>query len=323
MNKDDQIYVAGGGGLVGSAIIRRLEAEGYRNICYANSAELDLRDEEAVQKFFNQHRPDYVFMAAARVGGIYANSTFPAEFIRDNLAIQTNLIHASYLFDVKKLLFLGSSCIYPREAPQPMKEDCLLTGPLEPTNEAYAVAKIAGIKMCQAYRRQYGRNFICAMPTNVYGPNDNFDPLNSHVIPGMIQRFWQAKVNGDELATCWGSGRPIREFIHSDDLASACLHLMRVYDEEGIINVGTGHGVSLDGLAGWIARIVGYQGEIAWDTSRPDGAPEKVLDLTRLYETGWNYRITLQAGLTHVCQWYAQEFGLQPETGGDTLPPTA
>jgi GDP-L-fucose synthase len=283
VDKGAKIYVAGHRGLVGSAILRRLQAEGYQNLVLRTRKELDLTDQRAVYRFFEEERPEYVFLAAAKVGGILANATYPADFIRENLLIQTNVIDAAYRYGVKKLLFLGSSCIYPKYAPQPMKEEYLLTGPLEPTNEAYAVAKIAGIKMVQAYRRQYGFNGISLMPTNLYGPGDNFDLETSHVIPALLRKFHEAKVSGRWEVVVWGTGTPRREFLHVDDLADAALFLMRHYEGEEIVNVGVGEDISIRELAELIAKVVGFRGEIVYDTSKPDGTPRKLLDVSRLF----------------------------------------
>ncbi len=306
MDKGARIYVAGHRGLVGSAILRRLQAEGYRNIITRTRQELDLTRQEAVERFFREERPEYVFLAAAKVGGILANATYPADFIRDNLLIQTHVIDAAYRFGVKKLLFLGSSCIYPKFAPQPMKEEYLLTGPLEPTNEAYAVAKIAGIKMCQAYRRQYGFRAISLMPTNLYGPGDNFDLETSHVIPALIRKFHEAKVQGKEEVVVWGTGNPRREFLHVDDLADAAVFLMHHYDDEAIINVGVGKDISIRELAQLIASIVGFEGRIVFDTSKPDGTPRKLLDVSRLFALGWRPRISLEEGLRQTYAWFVE-----------------
>jgi len=289
---------------VGSAIVRALKARGYRNLILRTSAELDLRDSAAVASFFEKERPDYVFLAAAKVGGILANSTYPAQFIYDNLMIQANVIHAAYRQAVRKLLFLGSSCIYPKHAPQPMKEEYLLTGPLEPTNEPYAVAKIAGIKLCQAYNRQYGTRFISLMPTNLYGPNDNFDLETAHVIPALIRKFDTAKEEGAPYVTVWGTGTPRREFLHVDDLAAACLFLMAHYDENEPINVGTGEDLPIAELAAMIKEVVGYRGEIVYDRSKPDGTPRKLLDVTRLRRLGWRPKIGLEEGLRDTYAWY-------------------
>ncbi len=304
MQPGDRIYVAGHRGLVGAAMVRRLRSEGFDNLLLRSSAELDLREQQAVRGFFEAERPDYVFLAAARVGGILANETRPADFIRDNLQIQTNVIDAAYRAGAKKLLFLGSSCIYPKHAPQPMQEEHLLTGPLEPTNEWYAVAKIAGLKMCAAYRRQYGFNAISVMPTNLYGSEDNFDLEDSHVIPALLRKFHEAKVADAEHVLVWGSGAPRREFLHVDDLADACLHLMRHYDEEGLINIGTGTDLTIAELATLIGEVVGFAGEIRYDRSKKDGTPRKLLDVSRLERTGWKPRIGLREGLRQLYRWY-------------------
>lgn len=301
-----KVYVAGHRGLVGSAIVRALRSNGYRNLLLRTSKELDLRDSAAVQSFFQQNRPDYVFLAAAKVGGILANSKYPAEFIYDNLMIQTNVIHSAYLAGVKKLLFLGSSCIYPKHAPQLMREDHLLTGPLEPTNEPYAVAKIAGIKMCQAYNRQYGTRFISVMPTNLYGPNDNFDLETSHVLPALIRKFHEARENQSPYVVVWGTGRPRREFLHVDDLAEACLFLMDHYDEDEPINIGTGEDLTISELVGIIKDVVGYLGEVKYDTSKPDGTPRKLLDVSRIRKLGWSPKIGLEEGIRMTYAWYKE-----------------
>jgi GDP-L-fucose synthase len=306
MEKDSKIYVAGHRGLVGSAIMRRLEAEGYKNLLTHTHAELDLTRQEKVEEFFHEERPDYVFLAAARVGGIYANNTYPAEFIYSNLTIQTNVIHASYLFEVKKMLFLGSSCIYPKNCPQPMKEEYLLSGPLEPTNEPYAVAKIAGIKMCQAYNRQYGTNFLSVMPTNLYGPNDNFDLKMSHVLPALIRKFHEAKTEGLSEVEIWGTGSPMREFLHVDDLADACLFLMNNYNSSKIINIGAGKDLTIKELAEMIARIVGFDGHLFFNSIKPDGMSKKLLDVSRLNSFGWRARIGLEQGIAKTYKWYAE-----------------
>lgn len=304
MDKGAKIYVAGHRGLVGSAILRRLRAEGYENLVLRTRQELDLTDQRAVNRFFEEERPEYVFLAAAKVGGILANATYPGDFIRENLLIQTNVIDAAHRYGVKKLLFLGSSCIYPKFAPQPMKEEYLLTGPLESTNEAYAVAKIAGIKMVQAYRRQYGFRGISLMPTNLYGPGDNFDLETSHVIPALLRKFHEAKEAGRKEVVVWGTGTPRREFLHVDDLADASIFLMRHYDEEEIINVGVGEDISIRELAELIARVVGFKGEIVYDTSKPDGTPRKLLDVSRLFALGWRPRISLEEGLRQTYEWF-------------------
>ena len=305
------MYVAGHRGLVGSALVRRLRAEGYENLILRSREEVDLRDPAAVDRFFAEERPEYVFLAAAKVGGIWANATYPADFIRDNLQIQVNVIDAAYRYGIKKLVFFGSSCIYPKHAPQPLKEEYLLTGPLEPTNEAYAVAKIAGLKMLQAYRRQYGFCGICLMPTNLYGPGDNFDPQTSHVLPALIRRFHEAKVRAQRQVVVWGTGTPRREFLHVDDLADAAVFLMRHYEEERPINVGVGEDVSIRELAELVAEVVGYQGEIVFDPSKPDGTPRKLLDVSRLHGLGWRASIPLREGLRQTYEWYLREGGAE------------
>ena len=298
-----KVFVAGHKGLVGSAICRRLQSDGVEATVAARS-ELDLTDQDAVEAWFEQHDIDQVYLAAAKVGGIHANDTYPAEFLRDNLVIQTNVIHAAWKNGVSKLLFLGSSCIYPKLAPQPMAEDSLLTGPLEPTNEWYAIAKIAGIKMCQAYRKQYGLDAISAMPTNLYGPGDNFDLQNSHVLPALIRKFHEAKASGAESVEVWGSGNPRREFLHVDDLADACVFLMREYSSPDIVNVGWGKDISIRELAELINRIVGYQGRMEFDPSMPDGTPQKLMDTSRLMALGWQPTIALDAGIASTYDWY-------------------
>jgi GDP-L-fucose synthase len=300
MEKQAKIFVAGHRGLVGSAICKKLQEEGYTNLVLRTSAELDLREQEAVAAFFAAEKPEYVFVAAAKVGGIIANSTYPAEFLYQNLAIQNNIIHQAYVHGVKKLLFLGSSCIYPKLCPQPIKEEYLLTGPLEPTNDAYAIAKIAGIKMCDAYRQQYGCHFISAMPTNMYGPNDNFDLQNSHVLPALIRKMHTAKVTGQPTVTIWGTGTPKREFLHSDDLAAACLHLMLHFDNPGPINIGTGEDLSIAELAQMVKEVVGFEGLLEFDTSKPDGTPRKLLDVSRIHSLGWKHQIELRDGISQV-----------------------
>lgn len=315
MDKQAKIYVAGHRGLVGSALVRRLRAAGYRNLVLRTHQELDLRDQQAVEAFFAQERPDFVFLAAAKVGGILANATYPADFIRDNLLIQTHVIDAAYRYGVKKLLFLGSSCIYPKFAPQPMREACLLTGPLEPTNEAYAVAKIAGIKMVQAYRRQYGFRGISLMPTNLYGPGDNFDLETSHVLPALIRKFHEAKERGERQVIVWGTGKPRREFLHVDDLADAALFLMERYDEEEIINVGVGEDISIRELAELIAEIVGFTGDIVFDPSKPDGTPRKLLDVSRLFALGWRPSIPLREGIAQTYRWFREHYARLRDTG--------
>lgn len=304
MTPDAPIFVAGHRGLVGSALVRRLRAAGFAGLVLREHGELDLTDQRAVAEFFAQQRPQYVFLAAARVGGILANSTYPAEFLRDNLAIQTNVIDSAWRNGVRKLLFLGSSCIYPRLAPQPMREDCLLTGALEPTNEPYAIAKIAGLKMCQAYRRQYGFDAICAMPTNLYGPGDNFSAADSHVLPALLRRIHEAKEGGAAEVVIWGSGRPRREFLYVDDLADACLFLMQRYQDERPINVGWGRDQTIAELAETVARVVGYSGSTRYDASKPDGTPRKLLDTTRLTELGWTPRTELAAGIRSTYEWF-------------------
>lgn len=305
MNRDEKIYIAGHRGMVGSAIKRKLEAAGHTNLVYKSSAELDLRNQQAVSDFFEIEQPVYVFLAAAKVGGIWANNTYRADFLYDNLMIQNNIIHEAYKRKVKKLLFLGSSCIYPKLAAQPMKEDALLTGLLEPTNEPYAIAKIAGIKMCDAYRTQYGCNFISAMPTNLYGPNDNYDLNNSHVLPALLRKFHEAKESNAPIVEVWGSGSPLREFLHVDDLAEACVFLMEHYNEPGHINVGSGTEISIKDLAEMIKEIIGYEGELKWDASKPDGTPRKLMDSTKLNNLGWKARINLHEGITRV---YREKF---------------
>lgn len=300
MEKESKIYIAGHRGMVGSAIHRKLQKEGYKNFILKTSKELDLRDQYAVRDFFAMERPDYVFLAAAKVGGIQANNLYKADFIYDNLMIQSNVIHQSFVHKVKKLLFLGSSCIYPKLAPQPMKEEHLLTGKLEPTNDAYAIAKISGIKMCEAYREQYGCNFISAMPTNLYGPNDNYDLNNSHVLPALIRKFHQAKTENKPTVEIWGSGSPMREFLHVDDLAEACQYLMQNYDGKDFLNVGTGEDLSIKELALLIKKIVGFEGELKFDSSKPDGTPRKLMDVSRIHALGWKHKIDLEQGIQSV-----------------------
>jgi GDP-L-fucose synthase len=297
-----KIYVAGHRGMVGSAIVRCLERNGYKNILTASSAALDLRNQEMVNRFFEQEKPEYVFLAAAKVGGIHANNTYPAEFLYDNLMIESNIIHAAYKNSVKKLLFLGSSCIYPKFAEQPIKENSLLTGELEPTNEWYAIAKIAGIKLCQAYHKQYGSRFISAMPTNMYGYGDNYHPENSHVLPALLRRFHEAKVEGKSEVRIWGSGKPLREFMFSDDLAEACFFLMQNYEDPTLVNVGTGEEVSIFELATRIKEVVGFQGEIAFYSTKPDGTPRKLMDSTNLHKLGFRHKVTLHEGLKNTYQ---------------------
>lgn len=298
MEKNAKIYVAGHRGMVGSAICRKLSQEGFQNLVVKTSAELDLRNQQAVSEFFATEQPDYVFLAAAKVGGIVANNTYRADFLYENLAIQNNVIHNAYLNNVKKLLFLGSSCIYPKMAPQPLKEEYLLTGTLEPTNEPYAIAKIAGIKMCDAYRDQYGCNFISVMPTNLYGYNDNYHPQNSHVLPALIRKFHEAKVNNDNTVVVWCSGSPLREFLFADDLADACYYLMQNYNENHLINIGTGSDLSIKDLALLIKEIVGFEGELVFDASKPDGTPRKLMDVSKLNNFGWKHKVDLKEGIS-------------------------
>lgn len=300
MQQTDKIYIAGHRGMVGSAIKRRLEQDGFTNIVTRTSAALDLRDQQATTAFFKEEQPDYVFLAAAKVGGIYANNTFRGEFIYENLMIQNNVIHAAYISGAKKLMFLGSSCIYPKLAPQPLKEDYLLTGLLEPTNEPYAIAKIAGIKMCDAYRAQYGCNFISVMPTNLYGPNDNYDLKNSHVLPALLRKFHEAKVAQAPEVVVWGSGTPLREFLHADDMADACYYLMQHYNEEGLVNIGVGEEISILDLAKLIKDIVGYEGNLVFDATKPDGTPRKLMDVSKLHGLGWKARTGLREGISAV-----------------------
>jgi GDP-L-fucose synthase len=310
MNKQDKIYVAGHRGMVGSAIVRALQSQGFNNLVLRTSGELDLREQQAVRDFFQAEKPDYVFLAAAKVGGIKANATYPAEFLYDNLMIQNNVIHQSYQQQVKKLLFLGSSCIYPKMAPQPLKEEYLLSGPLEPTNDAYAVAKIAGIKMCESYRKQYGCNFISAMPTNLYGPNDNYDLQNSHVLPALIRKFHEAKEQGKPTVEIWGTGTPRREFLHVDDLAEAALFLMENYDDLLFVNVGSSSDLEIKSLALMIKDIVGFSGELEFDTSKPDGTPRKLMDSSLLYALGYRPKITLEEGISRVYADYVNNLAL-------------
>jgi GDP-L-fucose synthase len=300
MNKNAKIYIAGHRGMVGSAILRALKAKGYTNFIVRTSSELDLRNQNDVFNFFLNEKPEYVFLAAAKVGGIVANDTYKADFIYENLMIQSNIIHQAYLNGVKKLLFLGSSCIYPKMSPQPLKEEYLLTGLLEPTNEPYAIAKIAGIKMCDAYRSQYGCNFISVMPTNLYGPNDNYDLNNSHVLPALLRKFINAKCEGAECVTIWGTGNPLREFLYADDLAEACLFLMDYYNDSGLINIGVGEDISILDLAKLVKKIVGFKGEIQLDTSKPDGTPRKLMDVSKLNSMGWKANTSLETGIRMV-----------------------
>ncbi len=300
MQKDSKIFVAGARGMVGSAIVRKLQKEGLTNLIFKSSKELDLRDQKQVQDFFEKEKPEFVFLAAAKVGGILANNTYRADFIYENLMIQNNVIHQAYVHKVKKLMFLGSSCIYPKLAPQPLKEESLLTGLLEYTNEPYAIAKIAGIKMCEAYRDQYGCNFISVMPTNLYGPNDNYDLKNSHVLPALIRKFHTAKKEGQKTVEIWGTGSPKREFLHVDDLADACFFLMQNYNEKGFLNIGVGDDITIKDLALLVKRIVGFEGEMVFDTSKPDGTPRKLMDVGRLNDLGWKARIPLEEGIASV-----------------------
>tara|TARA_B110000503_G_scaffold143562_2_gene245870 strand:+ start:2101 stop:3039 length:939 start_codon:yes stop_codon:yes gene_type:complete len=300
MNKSDKIYIAGHRGMVGSAIVRKLKQEGYSNLVFKNSVELDLRNQEAVNNFFATEKPNYVFLAAAKVGGIQANNIYRADFLYDNLMIEANIIHASHVNKVNKLLFLGSSCIYPKMAPQPLKEEYLLTDTLEYTNEPYAIAKIAGIKMCENYRKQYGCNFISVMPTNLYGPNDNYDLNNSHVLPALLRKFHIAKESGAESVEIWGSGSPKREFLHVDDLAEACYVLMQEYDGEEWFNIGTGEDISIKDLAMTIKEVVGFEGDLRFDATKPDGTPRKLMDVSKLHSVGWKHKIELKEGIKFV-----------------------
>lgn len=306
MEKQAKIYIAGHRGMVGSAILRRLQQDGYDNFVFRSSKELDLRNQAAVQTFFETERPDYVFLAAAKVGGIFANNTYRGEFLYENLMIQNNVIHNAYLTGVKKLMFLGSSCIYPKLASQPLKEEYLLSGYLEPTNEPYAIAKIAGIKLCEAYRSQYGCNFISVMPTNLYGPNDNYDLSNSHVLPALIRKFHEAKINDTPTVEVWGTGSPLREFLHADDMADACVFLMKTYDGAEFVNIGTGNDLSIKALAELIKHVVGYEGELVWNTSKPDGTPRKLMDVSKLHSLGWQHKIGLEEGIRHTYEQFAE-----------------
>ena len=304
MDKTDKIFVAGHRGMVGSAVMRRLQADGFKNLLIRDRSELDLMDESAVAKFFLKEKPTIVICAAAKVGGIQANNDYPVQFLLDNLRIQNNVIRSAYDSEVRKLLFLGSSCIYPKFAPQPIPETALLSGPLEPTNEAYAIAKIAGIKLCQAYCREYGANFISAMPTNLYGPNDNFDLETSHVLAALIRKAHEARIRNDQRLIVWGTGKPRREFLHVDDLASACLLLLEKYDSPDIVNVGYGEDISIRELAELICEVLGFDGELAWDSSKPDGTPRKLLDLSKLRALGWKPAISLRDGIARTYQWF-------------------
>jgi GDP-L-fucose synthase len=309
MKQDDKIFVAGHRGMVGSAICRQLLNDGFNNIITRTSGELDLTQQHAVNEFFEKEKPQYVFLAAAKVGGIHANNTYRADFLYQNLMMESNVIHAAHLNSVTKLLFLGSSCIYPKMAPQPLKEESLLTGTLEYTNEPYAIAKIAGIKMCEAYRDQYGCNFISAMPTNLYGPNDNYDLQNSHVLPALIRKFNEAKINGQPSVEVWGTGSPLREFLHVDDLAQACCFLMQNYNDKEFVNVGCGNDLSIKELAEMIQGIVGFQGELIWNTDKPDGTPRKLMDISKIKSLGWSPKIELQTGIESVYQDYQSKQG--------------
>ena len=308
MQKNSKIYVAGHGGLVGSAIVRYLQSQGYENLVTRTSSELDLTHQQAVDEFFQSEMPEYVFLAAAKVGGILANDSYPADFIYKNLMIEANVINAAYNSKVKKLLFLGSTCIYPKMAPQPLKEEYLLTGPLEPTNEWYAVAKIAGIKMCQAYRIQHNCDFISAMPTNLYGPGDNFDLQTSHVLPALMRKFHEAKISNSPTVTMWGTGSPKREFCHVDDCANACVFLMNEYSDNEIVNIGVGEDISIKDLGEMVRSVVGYQGEIEYDTSKPDGTPRKLVDVSRIHSLGWQAKISLEEGIASTYQWYLNNY---------------
>jgi GDP-L-fucose synthase len=308
INKNAKIYVAGHRGLVGSAIVRKLEKDGYNNLITRTRQELDLTDQRAVKSFFETEKPEYVYLAAAKVGGIMANKTYPAEFIYQNLQIEINIIYYSHLNGVKKLLFLGSSCIYPKHAPQPMKEEYLLTGVLESTNESYAIAKIAGIKMCESYRRQYNSSYISVMPTNLYGPGDNFDLETSHVLPAMIRKFHESKLDNNRPVELWGTGTPMREFLHVDDLADACIYLMDNYDKQDFVNIGTGTDVTIKELAETIQKVIGHKGEVKWDSSKPDGTPRKLLDVSKLHSLGWKHSIELEEGIKSTYEWYLENY---------------
>jgi GDP-L-fucose synthase len=308
MNTTDRIYIAGHRGMVGSALVRLLQKKGYTEIITRTSKELDLRDSHAVQAFFQENKPHYVFVAAAKVGGIHANNTYRADFLYDNLMIESNIIHAAHCHQTTKLLFLGSSCIYPKMAPQPLKEESLLSGFLEPTNEPYAIAKIAGIKLCEAYRDQHNSNFISAMPTNLYGPNDNYDLNNSHVLPALIRKFHEAKINNLPHVEVWGTGAPLREFLHVDDLAEACYFLMQNYNEKEFVNVGTGEDLSIKELAELVKRIVGFEGDLIWNTDKPDGTPRKLMSVEKLHKLGWKHKINLEEGIRSVYAEFSQNY---------------
>lgn len=304
MNKDSKIYIAGHLGLVGSAITRKLQELGYNNLIFRTLEELDLMDQKSTADFFAKEKPEYVFLAAAKVGGIKANEDYPADFIYQNLQVQNNVIHNAYINGVKKLLFLGSSCIYPRGCAQPIKEEYFMTGPLEKTNDAYAIAKIAGIKMCQSYDKQYGTKFISVMPTNLYGPNDNFDLESSHVLPALLRKFHDAKTKGEKEVVMWGTGSAMREFLYVDDLADACVHLMNTYEENEIVNIGTGKDIKIIDLANLIKKVVGFEGKIVSDTTKPDGTPRKLLDVSKLHSLGWKHKIELEEGLKKTYEWF-------------------
>lgn len=308
VNKDVKIYVAGHRGLVGSAIVRNLKSKGYTNIISRTHKELDLTDQRAVRGFFESERPEYVVLAAAKVGGIHANNSIPADFIYENMQIQNNVIKSAHDYKVKKLLFLGSTCIYPKMAPQPIPEDALLTGPLEPTNEAYAIAKIAGLEMCKFFKRQYGDNFISCMPTNLYGPNDNFDLESSHVMPALIRKFYEAKISKKPTVECWGTGSPLREFLYVDDMADACVYLLENYDGQQHVNIGTGKEVSIKKLAETIQRVVGYEGEIVWNTDMPDGTPRKLTNVDKLHSLGWSHKVELEEGIKLAYDWFVENY---------------
>lgn len=315
MDKNGKVYVAGHRGMVGSALVRKLQAEGFTNIITATTAEVNLIDQVSTKAFFEQHQPDYVFVAAAKVGGIHANNTYRADFLYQNLMIECNTIHSAYETGVKKLLFLGSTCIYPKMAPQPLKEEYLLSGYLESTNEPYAIAKIAGIKLCESYRRQYGADFISAMPTNLYGPNDNYDLNNSHVLPALIRKFHEAKIFNKPEVVIWGSGSPMREFLHVDDLAAGCFYLMENYSDEGLVNVGTGEDVSIKELALLVKEITGYEGALTWDSSKPDGTPRKLTDCGKIHAMGWKHKIGLREGITAVYTDFVRDYERIAATG--------
>ncbi|ADO82587.1 GDP-L-fucose synthase family protein [Ilyobacter polytropus] len=306
MELNSKIYLAGHNGLVGSSLLNNLKSKNYKNIVTKDFSELDLRKQDQVEKFFEKERPEYVFLIAAKVGGIHANNTYPAEFIYDNLMIEANVINSAHKYGVKKLLFLGSACIYPKFAGQPIKEEYLLTGELEPTNKAYAIAKISGIELCKSYRRQYGDDFICAMPTNLYGPKDNFDLKTSHVMPALIRKFHDGKKNGSKEVVVWGTGKPTREFLFVEDLTDALIHLMNNYSEEGHINIGTGIEIELNNLVHLIKKVVGYEGEVVFDTTKPDGTPRRSLDVAKIHATGWRHQIELEEGIREVYKWYLE-----------------